>query len=82
MAKPAKRKKAFELNVREAMLIVELVKFLPGKPHRATVDRYCKRGVVSPISGRRIKMPYLHTPRGIASTVDAYFYFLEELNED
>jgi len=81
MAKARRKKEVFKVSVQDAMFISDLARHLPGKPHCATVRRYCLRGIISPVSGRRVKMQYIHRPKGIASTVDAYFHFLEELNE-
>lgn len=74
------RSRKKQIDVRQAVVISELVKKLPEKPHPETVRRYCLRGVTSP-TGKKVFMQSIFTPRGRASTVDAYYEFLEELNE-
>ena len=67
--------------IRDAVLLRDLCKLLPDKPARGTLFRYCSRGLVSPVSGKVVKLRFVHLPRGIASTVEAYYEFIEELNQ-
>jgi hypothetical protein len=74
----AKTKRA--INVRDSLPLEELSKKLPGKPHPDTLRRYCRCGVKSKTTHRVVKMAFILRPYAMASTVDAYYQFLEEVN--
>jgi hypothetical protein len=78
--RPHRQDRPPSIKVREAILLSRLVRLIPGSPHKSTLRRYCFDGVLSPVTQKLVKMEYVHLPLGIASTVEAYYQFLEKLN--
>ena len=63
----------------ELILFSEAARKLPASPGYTTVYRWHKRGNRS-ISGAAVRLDAVNTPRGLATTLDAYRRFVEALN--
>jgi hypothetical protein len=63
------------------MRLSELRKKLPHEHEYQTVWSWCVIGKKHPYTRQMVRMEAVQTTVGIASSVDAYYRFLERLNE-
>jgi hypothetical protein len=81
----AKKLKVFPgliLTNREPTLrLSELCRELPREPEYKTLWSWCVRGRSHPYNRKRVHMEALQSTFGIVSSIEAYYRFLERLND-